>query len=301
MKKVVMSLVAILVMLVYASFFYDEKYKEVLEPIVKVENYRNKDLYKQGNGFIYKIADYAYILTNYHIIKDSNSLYIQIDNKKVKASVLNYDEYDDIAILVIDKKYAHNYLEFESLNNLKKMDKIRIVSFDKKTDGALASLIEPVKFNYNYHNKMLDLIKIKANVQEGDSGSPVIDKNKRVIGIITMVDISNNYSYAIPTDVLIEKIESLEKGEINRINLGIKASNSTENINGVILDEVFDGGLANLNGLKQGDIIVSINDNKVEDVSDFRYYLYKIKSNEKIKIGYYHNATLNEIVIFYEQ
>ena len=296
-----MSLVAILVMLVYASFFYDEKYKEVLEPIVKVENYRNKDLYKQGNGFIYKIADYAYILTNYHIIKDSNSLYIQIDNKKVKASVLNYDEYDDIAILVIDKKYAHNYLEFESLNNLKKMDKIRIVSFDKKTDGALASLIEPVKFNYNYHNKMLDLIKIKANVQEGDSGSPVIDKNKRVIGIITMVDISNNYSYAIPTDVLIEKIESLEKGEINRINLGIKASNSTENINGVILDEVFDGGLANLNGLKQGDIIVSINDNKVEDVSDFRYYLYKIKSNEKIKIGYYHNATLNEIVIFYEQ
>ncbi len=301
MKKVVMSLVAILVMLVYASFFYDEKYKEVLEPIVKVENYRNKDLYKQGNGFIYKIADYAYILTNYHIIKDSNSLYIQIDNKKVKASVLNYDEYDDIAILVIDKKYAHNYLEFESLNNLKKMDKIRIVSFDKKTDGALASLIEPVKFNYNYHNKMLDLIKIKANVQEGDSGSPVIDKNKRVIGIITMVDISNNYSYAIPTDVLIEKIESLEKGEINRINLGIKASNSTENINGVILDEVFDGGLANLNGLKQGDIIVSINDNKVEDVSDFRYYLYKIKSNEKIKIGYYHNATLNEIDIFYEQ
>ena len=301
MKKVVMSLVAILVMLVYASFFYDEKYKEVLEPIVKVENYRNKDLYKQGNGFIYKIADYAYILTNYHIIKDSNSLYIQIDNKKVKASVLNYDEYDDIAILVIDKKYAHNYLEFESLNNLKKMDKIRIVSFDKKTDGALASLIEPVKFNYNYHNKMLDLIKIKANVQEGDSGSPVIDKNKRVIGIITMVDISNNYSYAIPTDVLIEKIESLEKGEINRINLGIKASNSTENINGVILDEVFDGGLANLNGLKQGDIIVSINDNKVEDVSDFRYYLYKIKSNEKIKIGYYHNATLNEIVILYEQ
>ena len=296
-----MSLVAILVMLVYASFFYDEKYKEVLEPIVKVENYRNKDLYKQGNGFIYKIADYAYILTNYHIIKDSNSLYIQIDNKKVKASVLNYDEYDDIAILVIDKKYAHNYLEFESLNNLKKMDKIRIVSFDKKTDGALASLIEPVKFNYNYHNKMLDLIKIKANVQEGDSGSPVIDKNKRVIGIITMVDISNNYSYAIPTDVLIEKIESLEKGEINRINLGIKASNSTENINGVILDEVFDGGLANLNGLKQGDIIVSINDNKVEDVSDFRYYLYKIKSNEKIKIGYYHNATLNEIVILYEQ
>ena len=148
---------------------------------------------------------------------------------------------------------------------------------------------------------MLDLIKIKANVQEGDSGSPVIDKNKRVIGIITMVDISNNYSYAIPTDVLIEKIESLEKGEINRINLGIKASNSTENINGVILDEVFDGGLANLNGLKQGDIIVSINDNKVEDVSDFRYYLYKIKSNEKIKIGYYHNATLNEIVILYEQ
>lgn len=300
MKKIGMYFVAILVIIVYASFFYHEKNNEIKESIVKVENYRSSNLYKQGNGFIYKIDDYAYILTNYHIIKDSDSLYIILNNERIKTSVLNYDEYDDLAILIIDKKYANKYLEFESLNNLKKKDKIRIISFNQKIEGTLVSLIKPVKFNYNYHNKMLDLIKIKANIKEGDSGSPVIDKNNRVIGIITMIEIKNNYSYAIPTDILIEKIDALEKGEINRINLGIKASNSTETIRGVILEEVFDGGLADLNGLIQGDIIVSINDNKVEDVSDFRYYLYKITGTGKIKIGYYRNNNYNEAIIIYE-
>ena len=61
---------------------------------------------RSGTGFVYKIDDNInYIVTSYHVIEGYNDIYIYNSNKKkVKANILNYDEYTDVAILTIEDK-----------------------------------------------------------------------------------------------------------------------------------------------------------------------------------------------------
>ena len=259
--------------------------------IFKVENYKNGYLYKDGNCFVYKIDKYAYMLTNYHVISDNDELIININNKKIKARVLNYDEYEDIAIIVVEKKYVNNKIKIGSLKNKKIMNNIYVYSYNNKERGNLLSLKEPVKFNYNYKIKMQDLLKIKAYVKEGNSGSPVLDENNNVIGMVTMVQSDNsNYAYAIPIDDLMNKVDLLEKDNLKKVNLGIDATSYNNEIKGVLINKLFDNYPAYNAGLNVNDVIVGINGNNTNDLAEFRYYLYKYNINDTIVIKYYRDG-----------
>ena len=79
--------------------------EKVYDAVVYIENYRVNRLYTSGTGFVYKVDDdNGYILTNYHVVKDSTSIKITLANDKVvEARYLGGDEYLDIACLAIDK------------------------------------------------------------------------------------------------------------------------------------------------------------------------------------------------------
>ena len=289
MKKLFKYLLFIIVISCLCFIFLNIKSNDIV--VVSIKTYNNDILYKEGNGFVYKVDDYAYILTNYHVISDSNDVYIYYNNDKIRARVLNYDEYEDIAIVIVDKSIFNHSMKIS--NGFKVNDKISVISAEDRINGMIDSKIIPIKFNYNNKSKMLDLIKVSADIKEGYSGSPVVDKDNSVVGIITMID-GNNNSYAIPIDM--DKINLLESGNIYRANLGISASTSTD-IKGVLLNEVFDNSKASGANLISGDIIVSIDDVSINDVSEFRYYLYKFKKNDNVKFKYYRSGSYYETSI----
>ena len=291
MKRLFKYLLLIIVFILLCFVLINKKNNDIV--VVAIKTYNNGILYKEGNGFVYKVEDYTYILTNYHVISDSNDIYIYYNNDKIKGKILNYDEYEDIAIIIVSKNKFNRKMDIG--NNIKINDKIKVITSDNTINGKIDSSIIPIKFNYNNKSKMLDLIKIDANIKEGYSGSPVVDKDNNVIGIITMID-GNNNSYAIPVDI--NKIKILENGNIYRANLGISATTSNS-IKGVLLNEVFDNSKASYANLISGDIIVSINDISVNDVSEFRYYLYKYKIGDIVKFRYFRNSNYydTEIVL----
>ena len=291
MKRLFKYLLLIIVFILLCFVLINKKNNDIV--VVAIKTYNNGILYKEGNGFVYKVEDYTYILTNYHVISDSNDIYIYYNNDKIKGKILNYDEYEDIAIIIVDKNKFNRKMNIG--NNIKINDMIKVITSDSTINGKIDSSIMPIKFNYNNKSKMLDLIKIDANIKEGYSGSPVVDKDNNVIGIITMID-GNNNSYAIPVDI--NKIKILENGNIYRANLGISATTSNS-IKGVLLNEVFDNSKASYANLISGDIIVSINDISVNDVSEFRYYLYKYKIGDIVKFRYFRNSNYydTEIVL----
>ncbi|MBQ9318258.1 MAG: serine protease, partial [Bacilli bacterium] len=270
-------------------YIYNKK-SSINDSVVLIQSYQHNHLYKQGNGFIYKIEDYCYILTNYHVISDSDLVNVHINETNTKAFVLNYDEYDDLAIIVVDKRYGKSKLQLETEDFSEINDKITILTSKETKYGKIINITHPVKFNYDNRNKMLDLMELEVAIKEGDSGSPVISNNKKVIGITTMISADNQSVYAIPINDVINKINSLEHGNIYRVNLGIKAANNVQDFKGVLLEEVYEKELASIAGLTSGDVIVKINDIEVEDISDFRYYLYKIKRYELFEIEYYRNG-----------
>lgn len=292
MKKLFKYLLLIIVISCLCFIFLNIKSNDIV--VVSIKTYNNDILYKEGNGFVYKVDDYAYILTNYHVISDSNDVYIYYNNDKIRARVLNYDEYEDIAIVIVDKSIFNHSMKIS--NGFKVNDKISVISGEDRINGMIDSKIIPIKFNYNNKSKMLDLIKVSADIKEGYSGSPVVDKDNSVVGIITMID-GNNNSYAIPINM--DKINVLESGNIYRANLGISASTSTD-IKGVLLNEVFDNSKASGANLISGDIIVSINDISINDVSEFRYYLYKYQKNDIVKFKYYRSGSYYETSIVFD-
>ena len=281
MKRLFKYLLLIIPIILLCLILNYKKNNDIV--VVAIKTYNNDIVYKEGNGFVYKVEDYAYILTNYHVISDSNDIYIFYNNARIKGKILNYDEYEDIAIIIVDKNKINRKMKIS--NNFKIHDNIKVITNNNFVNGMIDSEIVPIKFNYNDKSKMLDLIKISADIEEGYSGSPVVDKYNNVIGIITMMDESN--SYAIPIDI--DKINILETSNIYRANLGISVITSND-IKGVLLNNVYDNSKASRANLKSGDIIVSINDISINDTLEFRYYLYKYKKNDIVKFKYYRNG-----------
>ncbi len=294
-------LLIILIFCVICLNCYDKNNSVV---VVSVEGYNDNLNVKSGTGFVYKLDNYAYILTNYHVISECDDVYISYNNIKIKANVLNFDDYDDIAILTVDKKYFHNKMKFSDLKEYKNQT-VKIITKENDIDvveGIVDRDIEPVKFRFNNIGKMLDLIKVRSMVNFGYSGSPLVDENNEVIGMITMMDNDNSdYAYAIPASQLIDKVNILEHSYLYRPTLGINVSTSQDEINGVILNEVYDNYPASDASLRDGDIIVSMDNIEITDVLEFRYYLYKYNKNDIIRVKYYRDGKYKEADILLNQ
>ena len=294
MKKIyIIFSTVVFITFLFFLYFHFNSYQFCRECIVNIKNYKNSVLYKEGMGFVYKVDDYAYILTNYHVISDGEKIVININDNEVVASILNYDEYYDIGILIVDKKYIDKSIKFGNMDNLEINDNLYIYcNLDNKRESLkLTSKTDSIKFSYQNESKMLDLFKFNGNVIDGYSGCPIFDKKNNAVGIITMVvDDDSNDGYAIPIYNISNKIFKLERGNLFHPNLGIVASSFSESLTGVKIDTVYEDYPAYIGNLKVGDIIVAINDVDIFDVVDFKYNLYKVNKGEKVKIKYYRDG-----------
>ena len=82
--------------------------EKIYDAVVVVQGYNNDSLASTGTGFVYKTDDkYGYILTNQHVIEDMQKLVITMSNEsQTDATVLGSDEYLDLAVLRIEKRYV---------------------------------------------------------------------------------------------------------------------------------------------------------------------------------------------------
>lgn len=201
----------IIVFSFYLLFSYKFKYYD--NAVYSIKTYRGNSIYKEGNGFVYKIDKYAYIITNYHVISDSDSVSVYLNDKEMRAEVLNYDEYNDLAIILVELKNISHNLKINGLNDFNERE-ISIVTFDRVIKGQVIDYLSSVTVNFDNDSKIIDLLKIKADISEGDSGSPVLDSTNHVIGIVSMVDVDDErFAYVIPLNI--EIVNELEVENIH--------------------------------------------------------------------------------------
>ena len=265
--------------------------------IVKITAITNTGL-TEGYGIVYKVDKQTFIITNNHVIENNHKILV---NNKYKAKVINYDIYEDIAILSIQNT---KFKPAKFNRRLKKQDKISIINLDnhKKNSGIITKLNEKILVTLKNGNYLLNCIELKAPITQGHSGSPLYNTKKQVIGIITMKHkTKNNIGYAIDINHALKIANKLMNHSIKRPNLKVKLASTsntniikkyhlnTSNIQGVIV--VQNNGS---NKLKQGDIITSINNIKVNDIAHFKYYLY---NSNKIVLKVYRNNQYQTVII----
>lgn len=251
-----------------------------------------------GTGFIYKKDNkYGYILTNEHIITSD----VEITNSKdetTKAEVLGKNEYLDIAVLRIDKKYVNQVAIINNSKNALIGDSVFTIGSPlgyrgTVTQGIISGKDRLVKVDTKDDELLMKVIQTDAAINEGNSGGPLLNINGEVIGIVSLKlsdkDIEG-MGFAIPIEYAINHIKDLEENkEIKFPSLGVKItdSNNTSELLKNNIDINKDEGIVVLedsNNLKKGDLIIGINNKKVKDILTLNCELLEYKTKDEVKL-----------------
>lgn len=251
-----------------------------------------------GTGFIYKKDNkYGYILTNEHIITSD----VEITNSKdetTKAEVLGKNEYLDIAVLRIDKKYVNQVAIINNSKNALIGDSVFTIGSPlgyrgTVTQGIISGKDRLVKIDTKDDELLMKVIQTDAAINEGNSGGPLLNINGEVIGIVSLKlsdkDIEG-MGFAIPIEYAINHIKDLEENkEIKFPSLGVKItdSNNTSELLKNNIDINKEDGIVVLednNNLKKGDLIIGINNKKVKDILTLNCELLEYKTKDEVKL-----------------
>ncbi len=283
----------------------------VYNSVVVVENYQNNRRAGIGSGFIYDKE--GYIMTNHHVIEKASELkVIMMSGETVSAKLIGSDEYADIAVIQIDKKYVNEVAKIGSSEKTKVGDTVFTIGSPMSssysgtvTRGILSGknrMVE-VSVSSNSNDWIMNVMQTDAAINPGNSGGPLCNVSGEVIGINSMKIVQSEIEgigFAIPIEDALEYANMIvNKIEIKRAYLGVSMGDiSTSAFNlmrsgisldssitsGVVVFEVASNGPSEKAGLKKGDVIVKIGNTDINNVAELRYNLYKHKPNDKVEV-----------------
>lgn len=285
----------------------------------------------EGSGVIYKKeGDYAYLVTNTHVIAGAQQIDIQLSSgEKVEGELVGSDTYSDIAVIKIDASKVTTVAEFADSDTIK-VGEIAIaigsplgtVYANSVTQGIISSLSRTVT-TQSEDGQIISTNAIQTDtaINPGNSGGPLINIQGQVIGItsskITFVDASSNVSvegmgFAIPSNDAIAIINQLEEsGKVIRPALGVQMidlaqlSSSQLQTAGLEDSDLTSGvliistqtGLPADGKLERYDVITAIDGETIETTSDLQSALYKYSIGDSIKVTYYRDGQEKTVTI----
>lgn len=271
--------------------------EKVYDSVVVVESMQGEQVYASGSGFVFKTdTTNGYILTNNHVVDGSSSVKVVFtDKKEVDADVVGIDEYADIAVLKVDKKYV------KEVAITGKNSKMRVGD----TTFAVGAPLDSSKYSWSVTrgilsgkdrtvstgNSYMTVLQTDTPINSGNSGGPLCNANGEVIGITNMKLASEQIEgmgFAIPIETALDYANKFITGKtIKRPYVGVSIQEQSSwfsSTTRVIITGVEKGSPAEKAGLKSGDVIEKINDDEVENASYFKYKLYNYSVGDKVKI-----------------
>lgn len=254
------------------------------DPHGPMSPYRNKPpMMRQGSGFI--ISSDGYIVTNNHLVEKANKITVKmLNNDEYPAKIIGTDPQTDIAVIKIDAKKLPTVVLGDS-DTLEVGEWLVAVGSPFGLSHSVSAGILSAKGRNtvglaDYEN----FLQTDAAINPGNSGGTLLDLEGKVVGINTAIfSRSGGYmgiGFAIPINMAKTVIDQLiKKGNVVRGYLGVKIQPLTKDLansfglsdhNGVLVAQVEPGTPAEKAGLKQGDIITSLDNKPVTNIGDFR-------------------------------
>ncbi len=260
-----------------------------------------------GSGFVWDKL--GHIVTNYHVIKDAKSLSVTFQGQKTfPAKVIGADPRKDIAVLKVDASpellvpvTTPKVMQLEvgqktiAIGNPFALD-------HTLTTGVISALGRQVDGIGGV--SIREMIQTDAAINPGNSGGPLLDSSGQLIGMNTMIYSKSGSSagigFAVPVSAIARVVPQIIKtGHAEQLGLGIQIDtqgriNRSLRIAGVVVVAVpKDGPAANsgLQGLKDtprgvalGDIIVGIDDTKVDTYDDLYNALDRHTAGDTVNV-----------------
>ncbi len=264
-----------------------------------------------GTGFI--ITNDGLILTNKHVASDANAQYTVIlaDGRSFDAKVQSQDPFQDLAVLKIDAKNLP-VVELGDSDQLKVGQWVVAVGnalgrFDNSVTVGVVSArnrkIEASDQNGNGSETLDDMLQTDAAINEGNSGGPLVNLKGQVVGINTAVaSDAQGIGFAIPINDAKSAIESIKNtGRIVRPYLGVRYLPITPDVakegnlpvdygalvkGGSKITElaVVPGSPADKAGIRENDIILEVNGDKVGENNSLIKLIQQYKVGDTVEL-----------------
>ena len=238
-----------------------------------------------GSGFI--LTPDGYIVTNYHVVKNANTIKITLYNGDTYDAVyIGGDEDYDIAVIKVEAA-ALQPVTLGNSEGLNVGDRVLAIGnpLGELTFSMSGGMVSSVNRTINVSGTPFNMIQTDASINPGNSGGPLFNQYGEVVGIVSAKYSSyansavEGLGFAIPINDVQAMIEDIMTNGFvtNKPYLGITGGTMTEQMaaqyrynitQGVFVYSVEEGFAAAEAGLKLGDVITKIDDTDITSMED---------------------------------
>ncbi|MDO9566476.1 MAG: DegQ family serine endoprotease [Candidatus Desulfaltia sp.] len=283
-----------------SPFGEDDPMKDFFEKFFGEQSPRDFKQRSLGSGFI--IDKDGYIVTNNHVVENADKIKVKLKNgKEFDAKIIGKDLNTDLALIKIKSLRDLPFAMLGNSDSLKVGQWVVAIGSPFGLEHTVTAGIVSAKGRVIGSGPYDDFIQTDASINPGNSGGPLVNMKKEVVGINTAI-IANGQGigFAIPINLAKGVIEQLKQsGEVTRGWLGVAIQDLNEELakyygvkdkNGILVAEVFPGDPADEAGIKPNDIILEVNNKKVETGRDLTTMIANTGVGKLVKIKLLRNG-----------
>lgn len=278
----------------------------------------------EGSGVIYKKnGNSAYVVTNNHVVSGSKALQVILSNgQKANATIVGTDPTTDLAVLKINSVHVKTVAQFGNSNDIAAGQDVLAIGSpmgseyaNTVTKGIISAPKRTIKSTASQGGatSVTNVIQTDTAINSGNSGGPLINMSGQVIGINSMKLSSDGegtsvegMGFSIPSNEVVKIINQLiAHGKVSRPALGASmidlqqvVSSQRQSIlklptsvrKGVVVMGVENGSAADSAGLKKYDVVVAMDNKKINSTAELKTALYKHKVGDTVKLKYYRDG-----------
>ena len=287
-------------------FFDDPFFREFFGDRFRFEVPRERQLRGQGSGFITDKT--GIILTNAHVVSKADKVTVTLkDGREFEGKVTGTDEVTDLAVVKIEPQGEDlPVAPLGSSSDVQVGDwAIAVgnpVGLNNTVTLGIISTLSRSSAQVGIPDKRVDFLQTDAAINPGNSGGPLLNEQGEVIGINTAIrPDANGIGFAIPIDKAKSLKDTLAAGQkvphpyvgIQMITLTpeiARENNQNPNsdffvpeVEGVLVVRVIPNTPAEDAGIRRGDVIISVNNEKITDASQLQSIVDRSGINKNLQ------------------
>ncbi|MEO0636997.1 MAG: Do family serine endopeptidase [Pseudomonadota bacterium] len=235
----------------------------------------------QGSGFF--ISEDGLVVTNNHVVAGGTDFTIVLnDGEEIEAELIGTDPRTDLAVLKATEEREFTYVDFADEMGARVGDWVVAVGNPFGLGGTVtAGIVSGIGRDIG-SGPYDDFLQIDAAVNRGNSGGPAFNLSGEVVGVNTAIFSPSGgnvgIAFAIPASTTKAVVaELIDNGAVERGWLGVQIQPVTDELAeavglqealGAIVADATADGPAEAAGMRTGDIVLSVNDQQIEDPKD---------------------------------